>query len=416
MMLQLIVNNFLKQIKILCFLTVVITASYGQNSIFNSIEELDLDANSENNQLIYFHFKGCPPCKRMDEEVFTSKIVSKYLNDNFSAYSVYGFGKIEKSYREAFNVKVNPSFIILDKNNKELHRFSGYCNEDVFIENCKIAFTIRGLSAQDSVYESGMRDKSFMRSYVRQKEASGQLDSLLIFEYFSKISDSEFRDSSSLKELLHYGYYKGKVYIDAGSAYFKFIQNAFLLNAIPRLQNLIRQRLIFSYNQSFYNAVDFDTKLSLIKEIESLENGEYVILQDLEGTKNFAFIVDRYLSFYLHYNLLRDFSQFEESSQLFEDQIKKFADNHNALNSLAWGIYENKYPEDLETGILLIEKALKHSKRYSYFDTYASLLFKVGRVSEAKKAAEKAVKLAEVAGEKYDGDILIEIESYIRAK
>jgi hypothetical protein len=83
------------------------------------------------------------------------------------------------------------------------------------------------------------------------------------------------------------------------------------------------------------------------------------------------------------------------------EYVEKYKmDNDNTLNNIAWDFYE--YVEDK----VLLAKAAEWSKRsvelnpeYYNYDTYAAVLFKLGKKSEAKAAAEKAIEFGKKSGE-----------------
>lgn len=98
----------------------------GQNKSFINIKSLKNDDLYQNNSLLYFHFKGCPPCKRMDDEVLNQDSITTILAGKFNCYSIYRFDSLETVYRKKYNIKGNPAFIFRDKNDVEIHRIVGF--------------------------------------------------------------------------------------------------------------------------------------------------------------------------------------------------------------------------------------------------------------------------------------------------
>jgi thioredoxin-related protein len=91
-------------------------------------------AQKENKKVfIDFYSTACPPCKIMEKDVFTDSAVSAYINEHFisvrsNAASIEG--KLEK-----FEYKINayPTLLFLSPEGKELTRFIGGRNKDIFL-------------------------------------------------------------------------------------------------------------------------------------------------------------------------------------------------------------------------------------------------------------------------------------------
>ena len=73
------------------------------------------------------------------------------------------------------------------------------------------------------------------------------------------------------------------------------------------------------------------------------------------------------------------------------------------LNSLAWKYYETESSiEKLEDAKKWVIRSIELDKNYNNIDTYASLLFKTGRYTEALKKAKEAIELAKENEKNYD--------------
>lgn len=74
------------------------------------------------------------------------------------------------------------------------------------------------------------------------------------------------------------------------------------------------------------------------------------------------------------------------------------------INEAAWAIYENtRDTVALTLALGWMKKVVDTDDEYNHADTYASLLFALGRLDEAEKEARKAIELAEKSGENADG-------------
>lgn len=93
--------------------------------------------------------------------------------------------------------------------------------------------------------------------------------------------------------------------------------------------------------------------------------------------------------------------------------------NANFWNSQAWEVYEKSDDTLLiKDALVWIEQAAGESGDYSHLDTYAALLFKAGRLEEAKGKAELAISTGKAGGKNVQGteELLEKIENAIAEK
>jgi hypothetical protein len=127
----------------------------------------------------------------------------------------------------------------------------------------------------------------------------------------------------------------------------------------------------------------------------------YAKLREELLKKNFAFSDEIVLSSDM--SLQESKKDWVHYAAAAEAYINKFGkDNSGLLNNVSWSFYENV--EDKA----LLAKAEGWSKRsielqadYYNYDTYAAVLFKLGKKAEAQKAAESAIELAKKGGDDY---------------
>ncbi|HZV68406.1 MAG TPA: thioredoxin fold domain-containing protein [Saprospiraceae bacterium] len=384
------------------FIILPLTILKGQNDFFKDISTFSHDSSSQNTSLVYFHFKGCAPCKRMDKEVFTNESVKTYLISNFDCFEVYGFDSIESNFRKLYGVKGDPTFLFLNNKGKELHRIVGFFEEEKFINECNKANSTANLSQMDNFYNRGDYDLKFIRDYIRAKGCARQLDSVLIFKYLSFIPDSNLLQWEYFEDILFYGYYEGIWDQPIDSRFYHAIHRAYEIDAFKDFREDMRTRLILSLNFEL-RRIDLNTSLydSLLHELSGLENGEPILLKDMYSNGYFAYLVDRYPSFELAYTRAKKGYGNLSATDVFKNQVKRVQNNASELNSLAWGIYEEKYTEDSKLGIELIKRAIEIKPIYSYYDTYAALLYKNGNFIEAQNIANYAIELAKKEGKDY---------------
>jgi len=188
---------------------------FGQERLFKDISQFD--SVSANPKLFYFHFEGCPPCKKMDGLVLSNRKIQSYLQESFDLYSVYNFGEYENKIRKRYGSRTNPEFIVLDSMNVVNHRFAGYHNSVEFLKQLGFAFSSESLSELERKFAKKEKSLFFFRQYMLTKEAIRHVDSSLALEYLDFLLLQPMSDQI-IKDVAHYGYLGGKIWIEYGAS------------------------------------------------------------------------------------------------------------------------------------------------------------------------------------------------------
>jgi tetratricopeptide (TPR) repeat protein len=93
------------------------------------------------------------------------------------------------------------------------------------------------------------------------------------------------------------------------------------------------------------------------------------------------------------YNIKRDWPNFEKAIVAY---MKKYSHlmNDEDLNSLAWNVFEHCSDMTCVSQILDWSKQLKDAKNPAYLDTYANLLYKLGKKDAAVALEQKALDIS----------------------
>jgi len=353
----------------------------------------------------------------MDKEVLSLESVQSYLDSNFVCFEVFGFDSIDNDFRKQYSVAGDPTFLFLNNKGHEIHRIVGYFDEISFLAECRKVNTSSNLSQLTKIYIDGEFNLEFFREYIHAKERARQVDSTLIYKYLNSIPDSNLLKREYFFDILNFGYYEGIWEQPVNSRYYCAIKQAYLKGLFEDLREEMRNRMIFSLNFELealdQNSSTFDI---LLNELKVLETGEPILLKDLNSNGYFALLEDRYPSFVMEYERAKNGLGNKSSSNIFKDHVKVCQDNAYELNSLAWGIYEGTYTESIKQGIDLVKRAIEIMPDYTYYDTYAALLFKDGSLDEAKSMAIYAIELAKTKNKDYSEtqNLLEKIESAIK--
>ena len=128
-----------------------------------------LDQAKKEHKLLFIdcYTAWCMPCAHMNGSVFPLKEVGELLNREFVSLRMdmeHGEGK---GLKQAYDVNFYPTFLMLDPDAKEIHRFIGAMPAEMFLEKIR-----RGLKAETSTsameqkYRQGDRTVHFLSEYL----------------------------------------------------------------------------------------------------------------------------------------------------------------------------------------------------------------------------------------------------------
>lgn len=370
----------------------------GQQPLFRDISEFD--SLSTRFKLLYFHFDGCAPCKKMDDQVFTDTALQHTLRAQYDLYSIYNFGPLEKQVRAKYKSKTNPGFVVLNASNKELHHFSGFYETGDFIVEVTKAHSIDALSQLEMRYPSEHQDFQFLRQYIKAKESASQLDTALILTYMERLDLDPPFGKETLMDVLYYGYYRGDEYFDCTSKYFEYLKRVYASEAFPDLSKIIANRMIFNLSTCYYHASDSAQKMRYLDEMELLEHGDFIGINVLSDPgRLYSMITDIYPSFKLRNKLLAPGDSLG-CQQLFDRYYPRMKGSYLALHQTANDILDGELALPKALAEDLIIASLTYTRTYFNTATYAEILFEKGDYPEAERVAEEAIVLTEKMVEK----------------
>lgn len=346
--------------------------------------------------LLYFHFDGCPPCKKMDEEVLSDSEVKSYVLEKFDSYSVYNFNKLETGIRAKYNNRSNPEFLVLDTSENEIHRFVGFFTKEKFLTQLEISTKESSLANLERIYCDKNYNLAFLAEYIKAKENANQIDTFIIFEYIDSLLTNPVT-KESFQEILHYGYYHGSRYIRYNTQYFTFLDSIYRTEIYKDLNELLRPRLLISINEYYHR--QGKGRKDLINKIKALENGERNYIKGVYDKNIFALIPENYPSFDLDYQLILNTNSEEYKKSLdslLSSHLMRIPHDLDEQHRIAKEIYSGYYSYSNEKALEIIQNVLKKSIKYSYLDTYAALLLKDNKINPAREMAQLAVQIAKI--------------------
>ena len=111
-----------------------------------------------------------------------------------------------------------------------------------------------------------------------------------------------------------------------------------------------------------------------------------------------------------YYNKANNLDKYND---VLRQYLEKIWNDYDALNTFAWNYYERfEDKSKLEKAVECVERSIVLNSNYANNDTYACLLYKLGKYDKALKQAERAIELAKQKNIDYKetSDLIIKIK------
>jgi thioredoxin-related protein len=338
----------------------------------------------------------CAPCKQMASEVFTQEKVGNFFNRNFVNVKVQfdqtksDSEEIKSWYADAkainneFKITAYPTFLIFSPQGELVHRIVGGGKADDFISWVQIALNpetqyytllkkndsaatdpqrLKKLALAAEVANDEANSTRFVDAYMATQSDLFTRDNLDFVSRFIKKSESKgFQLLMSNREKVDAVLGKGKSNEILSSVIIKESINPAFENSSINIDSLV------AATQAKYPTVDIAKRTDMVKVL---------------------------------------FFQVNKNWDRFQPAIRAYMDKYgnelipNALNYFARTVLENcKDPDCIAAAMAWSKRSVDNTqgKEPAYLDTYANLLYKLGKKQEAIAMQQKAVEL--VPGER----------------
>jgi thiol-disulfide isomerase/thioredoxin len=291
----------------------------------------------------------CVPCKWMASNVFPKEEAGKFYNEHFVIYK-FDMEKGEGiDFAKKYEVSVYPTYLFFNPEGELVHRSVGSKPLEMFIEDGKNALSPeKQFLSMKKKYENGERGEEFLYNYafaLFNANADPETINEVAVAYLSTQKEDDYISEKNWKVM-------DQLVTDVNSAPFKYLEAN-------------KDEFTAKYGEK-----DVDMKISYSKmEYYSLNK------QWNDYAKVVSGIADKYAS-----------------------------DDWQMLNGFAWTFYENISDKSmLKKAAKWAKKSMSLDKNYYNTDTYASLLYKLGKYDDALKYAKEALELAKKSNENYSG-------------
>ena len=190
--------------KILSIGILLLSFSLQVNGVnFKSVNSIsDLKEFSDSPIFFYFSSEFCPPCVRLEDQVFPDPEVANMIHENFVPVKSH---QPDDDLKDAFGFKGFPVIIILDKEHNELHRMIGFQDKDVL--KGQISLVTQENQKLEKIlkrFDEGDHDQDFLYKMTQMLEGARMLDSIHIRTYLEQIDPSAYSDEKHIEFIYRY--------------------------------------------------------------------------------------------------------------------------------------------------------------------------------------------------------------------
>jgi len=351
-------------------------------------------AKSENKYIfVDCYTTWCGPCRAMDANVYPLKEVGDFFNDKFINVKFQldttnkDSEQIKRRYKDAafiyreYKINAFPSYLFFNPDGELVHMEVGGSAPQEFIAKANKALDPQTqYYTQLKKYKAGNRDAPFLKNLtlLALQANDGPAISKYAKEYYVTQTDL------LSKENLEFVYMTTLNASDTG--FNLMLQNLGLFEAVVDSQRLHTKLVMIIIQSEFerYNA------LARSSDEKKWTDFESVLIE-----KYHAYGEEAYMQFKTAYTLSHN--DWKSYSKTVSKYISTKNPSASALNECAWAVFQRCDDKDV------LENALTWSKisftdqakvEPGYIDTYANLLYKLGRNKEALEWETKAQDIA----------------------
>lgn len=380
---------------------------FSQNRSINFIEgktfeEIKALAKKENKMIFMdVYTVWCGPCKLMDIEIFTENKVADLYNQNFICIKIDA-EKGEGIYlSKLYQFQAYPTLLFLSSDGSMIHRSCGSHNLNEFIQLGTDALVPKKQISSVLFSLSMKKDERSMFKVINLLEVNCIPTDKAVSDLLAVRKDTNLFSKDNWKMIYQYT-------SDISSKEFQFV-----LNNRAKFSSIYGDSIVDKKLSSVY----VGEVLNIARDTVNNKENQFQALKEEMVKVGFPqqekFLVEVDLVFYKTSGYWQKFA--ELSSEVVG---KYFWDNAIKLNQISMVFIDNT------DDTLMIQKAIKWVARSielkdapGFNNTYAHLLFKLGRVEEAIEAELHAMELAKVLNQENAKDyeaIAKEFEKHLK--
>jgi len=335
----------------------------------------------------------CGPCQAMTKNIFPIKEVGNFFNARFINVkfqfdsTLHDLEGIKREYQDAAFIKseyqVNgyPTYLFFNPSGELVHRELGACNANEFIARGTNALdTQKQYYTQIKKYETGYRDPTFLKNLtllaVHAMDESAM--SKYAKDYFSTNPDLLSNDN------LQFIYLTTLNVRDTGFG--------LIVNNLSKFDSVVNKKELRSFLNFVIKRSEFFQNNN---EYRNWDNNKWNTYENLLHKKYPLFAEDVLVQ--IKTIIFQDKNDWKSYAKVVEKYAATLSPFIDELNEYAWALFTKCNDRKI------LKIALKWSKKSftnqakiepGYIDTYANLLYKIGRKKDALKWEMKGQRIA----------------------
>jgi len=365
---------------LLCAMTSVAVSAQVTFTEENSWDALQKKAATDSKYILVDGYTDwCYWCKVQDKELFSQKKVGDFVNENFVAAKINFEEEEGLDFSRKFRTWAYPTLLVFNGGGQLVDKIVGYTEDsDVFIE--KLQKMLDNKKEKNFSFDSKNLKPDFPDFYVNSI-GPGKKEPVMDTEIYAFLDkQDDLLSEASWSVLYRFG----------GNEK----HNEFFVSNYDKVKKMYGtsdaedylMRMIMEAAQSAAIAKDKTELEAALKNVS--------LLNDEEAESDLAQRAEL-----MYYKQGKDWeTYFGMMDKIFVDSDYK---NESQVNGAAWGVYENHDQPFVDMATEWMRVVINRSDSYAYWDTYAALLLKQGKLQKAEHYAKEAIK----RGQKEETDV-----------
>jgi len=382
-------------------------------------------AKSENKYiLVDIYATWCGPCKAMDQNVYIQPQIGEITNRSYLAVKVqmdstnHDDARIKQWYNTAhyfqkqYNITSLPSFIFFSPNGEAVHKAMGYIDSDKFknllfdaMNPEKQFFTRLNQYKENKLPITSLAELSNQAKSLGYKQTGNDIAIAYKKNYLDKLSDEDYCTKENF-EFIN----RNWDILSSNDRFFKLCY--YSPNKVDSVRHNIAQQFV-NYLVTREELTDKlwmnNTPISKNPNWSKLENN---IRQKYKKVDAKELVMEEQLRFYKRIEDWKSYANYRDK-KIAEKPVKVgtgFGGDAWGLNADAWDVFLQCTDKEvlgkalnwINLSIKTAEESKEDKLLYAYYDTKASILYKLGQKDKALPIEEKALEMAKALGDSYD--------------
>ncbi len=339
-------------------------------------EALEKAKNEEKIIFVDAYTTWCGPCKRMAKSVFPDPGVGEFYNEHFVSMKINMESSEGTAFMAKYPVTAYPTLYFIDGNGKVVLHTKGARKADQFIELGRSALAKQDNSqAYAEAYEKGDRDPELVYKYVRALNKAGKPSLKIANEYLA--TQKDLTTDQNLRFIL-------EATTEADSRIFDLL--------VKHKAQIVALSSAEQVQKKMESACIRTSKKAIEYQSEDLHHEARAKLIKYGGKHGSAMAYSADMRFY---SAVGDVKNYLKACNTY---VKKEAGSDaSKLYEVVQNI-QASFPTDgkaMSQAEKWAKKTALNGGLFKYYFSYATILYKNGKKSEALKIARKTLELAD---------------------